>query len=136
MNNVPHHIWLKHQNHTAQRDGAKEKREGGEGHQHADFRHAQALGGIGPVAHQSAGKYRCADIMRQRIGGERHSGDKHPAELVSQMQQSDAIIPGQRRVGHQRAYASQNPVGDANVFQAGDNRLRRHAAQFAIKQIK
>ena len=59
------------QDEAAEQHRAEDEGERAEGHQHPDLARSTALRAIGAIADHGAGKHRGADIVRQRIGGER-----------------------------------------------------------------
>ncbi len=63
----------------------------------------EALGAVGAIADHGAGEHRCADIVGQRIGGEGAERDEGPGDMLhAEMQQGDAVIPGECRIGDKR----------------------------------
>ena len=63
----------------------------------------QALRGIGAVAHERAGEHRGADVVRQRVGREGAHRDEQPGDVAhAEMQERDAVVPGERRIGDER----------------------------------
>ncbi|MNY37221.1 hypothetical protein D3C86_1717680 [compost metagenome] len=93
-----------------QHQGAERKGERAEGDEHADFARCQPLRSVGPVAHDGAGKDGGAEIVRERIGGERADGDEPQRDTVAEVIERQLVVAGKRCIGDQRRADRQQPA--------------------------
>ena len=91
------------QQHAADHDHRNDEGEPADGDEHADLGARQPLGGVGAVADHRARQHRAADIVRQRIGGERAQRDEQQRDLCARYGQRDVVVAGERGVGDDRA---------------------------------
>ena len=122
------------QQEAAERRRAESEGERAEGDEHADFADAEPLGRIGAVADDRAGEHRGADVVGDRVGGERGERDEPPARGAGR--DAGARSGRTRRAPHRRARSRrpQQPAaeryGGERFAQAG----KRQAVQFPEQQ--
>src|ERR1700677_4487445 len=106
---APQEIRFDEQGQTAQQQIAQRESEGAKRDEDADFRRAEAFGGISAIADHRAGKDGRADVVGERVGGEGGQSDKPPVQPPSEMGERDLIVAGERGIGHHRRGDGEQP---------------------------
>ncbi len=120
----------------AQEQGSEHESERAQSNKNGHLCGGQPLGRIGSVAHHCAREDRGADVVRQGVGGERTQGDEHPRNIAdAEMQKSDTVVPGERRIGDDRRNCGQPILTRCDRLQIRpDLRADRLAFKTSIKQ--